>query len=175
MSEQELQLAEGTHGFIFPLDLRVLLADRVPVCRLDRETPGRDFPNWRDPLDHTLVQSIHWPWLSIAVDIGQYDQFWLSAWGTKPDNPLDRLEIARRAFEQSPKLIPIYSHRYLVAEPPQEGNPVLSIYQTDIIYYGFDLSTFLRHEFFNEPLPDRVPSTHADLGLWAKIMDSDSL
>ena len=35
-----------------------------------------------------------------------------------------------------------------------EGNPVLSVYQTDIIYYGYDLEDYLRHEF---DLPDRKP------------------
>lgn len=173
LSDLEIQLVEGTHGFVFPPDVRSLLADRVPVRRLERETPGRDFPNWRDPFDRTLVFSFHWPWISIAIDVGKYDHFWLSEWGAKPDNPLDRLTAARQAFERAPKLIPIYSHRYLVAEPLREGNPVLSVVQTDIIYYGFDLSTYLRLEFFDEPLPDGLPSVHTDLGLWAKIMDWD--
>ena len=32
-------------------------------------------------------------------------------------------------------------------EPHLAGNPVLSVWQTDIIYYGFDLADYLRHEF----------------------------
>ena len=30
--------------------------------------------------------------------------------------------------------------------PHLNGNPVLSVYQTDIVYYGFDLDDYLRHE-----------------------------
>lgn len=38
--------------------------------------------------------------------------------------------------------------------PHESGNPVFSVYQTDIIYYGFDLDDYLRHEF---DLPGRKP------------------
>jgi hypothetical protein len=32
-------------------------------------------------------------------------------------------------------------------DPHLEGNPVFSVHQTDIIYYGYDLEDYLRHEF----------------------------
>jgi len=38
--------------------------------------------------------------------------------------------------------IPVYSHRYLPSEPKATGNPVLSVHQTDIIYYGNDLASY---------------------------------
>jgi hypothetical protein len=44
-------------------------------------------------------------------------------------------------------MIPVYSHRYLPAEPCEAGNPVLSIYQTDIIHYGYDLADYFAREF----------------------------
>lgn len=47
----------------------------------------------------------------------------------------------------APRLLPIYSHRYLLAEPCRAGNPVFSVYQSDIIVYGTDLRTYLLHEF----------------------------
>jgi hypothetical protein len=57
------------------------------------------------------------------------------------------------------KLIPIYGHRMMPDEPHLPGNPVFSVYQTDIIYYGYDLADYLRHEFHlpgREPWPERV-------------------
>jgi hypothetical protein len=44
-------------------------------------------------------------------------------------------------------------------EPHLPGNPVFSVHQTDIIYYGFDLADYLRHEFDfpgREPWPEQV-------------------
>jgi len=44
-------------------------------------------------------------------------------------------------------------------EPLSPGNPVFSIHQTDIIWYGFDLQDYLRREFEmprREPWPDEV-------------------
>ena len=48
---------------------------------------------------------------------------------------------------EAPKLIPLYGNRYLPAEPEAAGNPVLSVQQTDIIYYGTDLRRYIEHEF----------------------------
>jgi hypothetical protein len=50
-------------------------------------------------------------------------------------------------MENAPRLIPIFGHRYLPAEPEIAGNPVFSVYQTDIIYYGVDLRRYLSCEF----------------------------
>lgn len=47
----------------------------------------------------------------------------------------------------APTLIPITGHRYLLAEPCRVGNPVLSVYQADIISYGADLRRYLLIEF----------------------------
>ena len=38
--------------------------------------------------------------------------------------------------------------------PQLNGNPIFSIHQTDMIYYGFDLDDYFRHEF---DLPNRKP------------------
>ncbi|MGD0734569.1 MAG: hypothetical protein ABR976_05450 [Terracidiphilus sp.] len=50
-------------------------------------------------------------------------------------------------ISEAPMLIPILGHRYMPALPTECGNPVFSVHQTDIIYYGFDLEDYLRHEF----------------------------
>src|SRR2546421_12678344 len=59
----------------------------------------------------------------------------------------EAFQIARQAVAKAPVLIPICSHRFLPAEPCEAGNPVFSIHQTDIIYYGSDLLDYLQNEF----------------------------
>jgi hypothetical protein len=63
------------------------------------------------------------------------------------DNLEKNLEIANRYFEDYPKLIPVYAHRYISSEPNEAGNPVYSVQQTDIIYYGYDLANYFANEF----------------------------
>jgi hypothetical protein len=46
-----------------------------------------------------------------------------------------------------PALVPVYKHRYLPTMPSESGNPVLSVVQTDIIYYGNDLLDWFDYEF----------------------------
>lgn len=55
--------------------------------------------------------------------------------------------IAHQAIEQAPRLIPIAGHRYIPDAPAEAGNPIFSVYQTDIIYYGRDLFEYLENEF----------------------------
>ena len=77
----------------------------------------------------------------------EHNTFWLEEWGQKPDDLKAAFEVARHVFLQAPTLIPICSHRYIPATPHEAGNPVFSVYQTDIIYYGTDLLDYLQNEF----------------------------
>jgi hypothetical protein len=52
-------------------------------------------------------------------------------------------------------MVPVYAHRYLPAGRGTHGHPVLSIWQTDIIYYGTDLLDYVRQEF-GGPRTDRT-------------------
>ena len=59
----------------------------------------------------------------------------------------DAFVIAKQAIDQAPKLIPILGHRYIPDSPQESGNPIFSVYQTDIICYGRDLEEYLGNEF----------------------------
>lgn len=52
-----------------------------------------------------------------------------------------------RQVALAPKLVPLWGTRYLPADPHEAGNPILSVVQTDIIYYGVDLSAYFVREF----------------------------
>jgi hypothetical protein len=73
--------------------------------------------------------------------------FWLDSWGPKPPALSDAYAVARAAVAQAPRLIPICGHRYLPDRPREAGNPVFSVYQTDIIYYGKDLFDYFCNEY----------------------------
>ncbi len=51
------------------------------------------------------------------------------------------------AVAAAPTLIPLIGHRFLPSEPNEAGNPVFSVYQTDIIYYGANLEHYFNNEF----------------------------
>jgi hypothetical protein len=85
--------------------------------------------------------------------------FWLEEWGPRPALMGDALRRGEELLSAAPVLIPIYGHRMMPDEPHLSGNPVFSVVQTDIIYYGFDLADYLRHEFHlpgREPWPEKV-------------------
>jgi hypothetical protein len=77
----------------------------------------------------------------------RYNSFWLKEWGVQPKTIAEQKRIASMMLEKFPVLIPIYSHRYIPSMPNEHGNPALSVHQTDIMHYGFDLADYFSNEF----------------------------
>ena len=138
LSQTEIQHLEEKYKFRFPPDLREFLLFALPT--------SKGFLNWREAGEGKIVESLAWPYMGICFDIEQ-NGFWLEEWGERPSSLGEAFEIARKAVEDAPTLIPINGHRYLPARPNEAGNPVFSIYQTDIIYYGANLEDYLENEF----------------------------
>jgi hypothetical protein len=69
---------------------------------------------------------------------------WWPEWGEEPASPDARKEVLRSVVSHAPKLIPLIGHRYLPEEPHEAGNPVFSVYQSDVIYYGANLTDYFR-------------------------------
>lgn len=134
-SQGELDRAQEEFDLVFPPDLVDLLRDRRPAEGYD----------WRADQER-IREMLAWPLEGILFDIEQ-NGFWMSEWGVIPEREDDRREIATAAVRAAPKLIPLVSHRYLPAEPGESGNPVFSVYQTDIIYYGANLEHYFENEF----------------------------
>jgi hypothetical protein len=138
LSAVELDAAEARYGFQFPPDLRSFLSVALPS--------GDRFPDWRDLRSTALADQMVWPVEGIEFDI-EHSGFWWPQWGPRPAELSAALRRARECLATVPKLIPLRGHRYLPAEPCLSGNPVLSVHQTDVIYYGRDLETWILHEF----------------------------
>lgn len=154
LSDEEVQNIERTFKFVFPPDLKLLLQIALPV--------SERFPDWRSGVG---VQSMmDWLVEGIMFDV-EYNNFWLEEWGQKPDSLGQRVLTVRSLAKKWPRLIPVYGHRYLPAFPSEAGNPVYSVYQTDIICYGNDLLTYLCREFkiapyrssFQRSKPKQIP------------------
>lgn len=134
-SQGELERAQETFGLSFPPDLADLLLDRRPILGYD----------WRT--DHSQIRAmLAWPIEGILFDV-ENNAFWLAEWGSRPTETVARREIVQAAVAAAPTLIPLIGHRFLPSEPNEAGNPVFSVYQTDIIYYGANLEHYFNNEF----------------------------
>src|ERR1700732_4940095 len=169
LRDDEFAYTQSLYSFSFPLDLRDFLSHGLPVS-------GK-FPNWRTgKVQHgqrtiSIAELMDWPAEGICFDI-ERNNFWMPDWDAKPSDLQEAFRLARRMVKQAPALIPVYSHRFLPAEPAISGNPVLSVWQTDIGYYGLDLVSYLTKEF-NLPLKhhgngDKSPRR---IRFWSAIID----
>jgi hypothetical protein len=87
-----------------------------------------------------------WLWEGLQFDV-EHNDLWRPSWGPKPATLSGQQERVRELVQAAPKLIPIIGHRYLLAEPCTAGNPVFSVWQSDIVVYGADLRDYLVFEF----------------------------
>jgi hypothetical protein len=134
LSDAELVVAEERVGCHFPPDLRSFLQTALPR--------GTAWADWRDSDPSFIDARLAWPAEGIAFDI-EHNAFWWPAWGPRPDDLSCAIEVMREQIRNAPRLIPIFRHVCLPAEPELAGNPVLSVYQTDIIYGGRNLGDYL--------------------------------
>ena len=102
-----------------------------------------------------------------------HNVFWPRGWPARPDSPAESRQIVAERLAEAPALIPICAHRAIPNEPLEAGNPVFSIWQTDIIIYGDDLADYLWHEFDNDELDGQLVGRGA-AGADDPILDGDA-
>ncbi|KAF1066967.1 MAG: hypothetical protein GAK45_01784 [Pseudomonas citronellolis] len=162
LSEAELSAVERHLGVALPADLRRLLAIALPC--------GEGFPDWRQLDDPELARQLAWPAEGIAFDV-EHNAFWLATWGKRPANLEQALAHAHQQVAAAPRLIPLYGHRYLPSAPSRAGNPVLSVYQTEIILYGRDLAAYVELEFLRASYADANAGAHGGLPFWGEFLE----
>jgi hypothetical protein len=145
-TQSELDEAQDKFGLVFPPDLVSLLRDRRPVLAYD----------WRSD-DKEIREMLAWPLEGLLFDV-ENNTLWWPEWGERPRTAEARAEVLAMIVGGAPRLIPLVSHRYLPAEPHEAGNPVFSVYQSDVIYYGADLADYFEREFGDprRPLPQHI-------------------
>jgi len=144
LSDGEVDRAETRIGFRFPPDLRNFLQTALPR--------GEYFPNWRSGNEVGLREWLELPLRGILFDVRH--GFWMDEWGPRATTWAEAERIVGELVGSAPQLVPVCQHRMMPSEPHEEGNPVFSVHQTDIIYYGFDLEDYIRNEW---NLPGRCP------------------
>jgi hypothetical protein len=163
MEERELLAVEKRYGFQFPDDLRRFLQDALPI--------SPSWVNWREASEKEIQDRLDWPYEGICFDV-ECNGFWLEAWGPRPENLKSAFAIVKEQLLLAPKLIPICSHRYLPDRPNAEGNPVFSVHQTDIIYYGADLENYLENEFgYHFGTTYRIREPLRKIEFWSDLAD----
>lgn len=138
LAPSEFIAAESRYDFEFPPDLRKFLAFAMPT--------GEKFPDWRNLDSPFLTAAFAWPLEGLWFDV-QQNSLWLPEWGLKPEDESAAYGRLRALVEAAPKLIPIQGHRFLPCRPCEMGNPVLSVYQSDIICYGQNLEDYFHNEY----------------------------
>lgn len=167
LNNDELTEVKKIFNIEFPEDLEAILKFSLP------ENDG--FIHWRyginsDKGKREILQRINAPLEGILFDV-KFSNFWFRDWGEKPKKYYQQEEIIREKFTNYPKLVPIYSHRYISSKPKIAGNPVFSVYQTDIVYYGIDLIDYLSNEFrFNLPKSFGRIEEPAYIEFWSEIV-----
>lgn len=152
LTDAEFDRIERTYGFEFADDHRAFLAAGLPVNVPFEPEEGvsyaweRPWPDWRDGDPAAVREQLEWPVDGVLFDVEQH-AVWPATWGDHPAGRDEALETARLKLAQAPRLMPVYGHRFLPAGHGTLGHPVLSVWQTDIIYYGMDLADYIHQEF----------------------------
>ncbi|HEX5228254.1 MAG TPA: hypothetical protein VFW44_11115 [Bryobacteraceae bacterium] len=136
-TQTELEDVQAKWGFRFPPDLLERLREERTII------PGDDF-DWITTPDEKIKDVLGWPLEGFLFDV-QHGLWWPD-WG---DRPVDEASVEgrfREIFSAAPKLLPVYGHRYIPEEPHEGGNPIFSVWQMDVIYYGADLSDYVDRE-----------------------------
>ncbi|MGV9425804.1 hypothetical protein ACWDO7_16170 [Streptomyces sp. NPDC003656] len=119
LTDAEFEHIEHEYGFEFADDHRAFLAAGLPI---------------------------NVPPEGVLLDV-EHSGYWHESWGERPVSPAVALERARQHLAKAPVLVPVYAHRYLPAGRGTSGHPVLSMWQTDTIYYGENLVDYIHREF----------------------------
>jgi hypothetical protein len=177
LTDAEFARVEAEFGFEFADDHRAFLAAGLPLSIPYSDPPGvirtysAPWPDWRDGDPEALRKQLSWPAEGVLFDV-EHNVFWDCSWGARPAANADALDVARQRLADVPQLIPLYGHRYLPAGRGSFGHLVLSVWQTDIICYGADLSDYIEREF-GAPQSDRsetAPNPRATVEFWREFL-----
>ena len=158
-SSAELDAAQERYGLRFPQDLIALLLDRRPVDGWD----------WRS--DHEgICRALAHPLEGLLFDL-EHNDLWWREWGARPATAAERAEVVTSVVLAAPRLVPLIGHRYIPEEPHDAGNPVFSVMQSDVIYYGADLNEYFANEFGET---DSVGPTRR-ISFWSDLVERNGM
>lgn len=166
MMENEIIEIEELYNVKFPPDLKEFFKFALPI--------SEGFLNWNDKSKiniNRINNRFLEPLEGIIFDI-EHNEFWMQGWGEKPSDIREAVKLATMYFNNAPKLIPIWYHRYIPSTPSEYGNPIMSVHQTDIIYYGENLLSYLLVEFGFKKREDIDFDNIKEIPFWSEIINS---
>lgn len=130
LTEKRINTIEQDYDILFPEDFKDVLYNFTP------QWPW--FINWNNNEEIQRHLNLPFEWILFDIEYNnlRLESRWQKLYGEK-------LQTFILSF---PKLIPIYSHRYLPSGI-QKNMPILSIMQGDIILYGNNLVEYFENEF----------------------------
>ena len=172
LSPSEFHDLEQRFDIEFADEHRAFLAAAVPF--------GSGWPDWRfrwtGLRPHPMISWLDEPVEGVLFDV-LHDQFWHPDWGARPEDTDGAVEHARVQLRTVPRLIPVFGHRCL---PPGAGHParaVMSVHQTDVIYYGDDLCEWVQMEFVwpvdRRDQYYRTPGPRHTIPFWTDVINQD--
>lgn len=160
LSDEEVSQIQSRLAFTFGPEHREFIQTVVPV--------GEWWPDWRNDAEENLRERLDWPVEGVLFDVHN-NGFWPASWGDCPDGKDDREREARANLDRVPRLVPVYSHRYLTSDPQFDPSPVFSVHQADVIFYGDNLLDYVAHEF---AVPPRHPSSdRTHVPFWSDLAE----
>jgi hypothetical protein len=133
-SQSEIEDIQNRWNLRFPPDLVDLMRQRRPLL-------GDGF-DWLKATPEEIQRKLDWPYEGFLFDV-RYNDLWWPEWGPKPISGAEQAATLSEVIAKAPKLIPLDSHRYLPEMPFESGNPVFSVWQSDVVYYGENLADWI--------------------------------
>lgn len=159
---EEISKIEKIYEIQFPKCLKEFLMEGVPI--------SKGFYNWRNFEQENIdfIKEIIYLPIKTIYELAA-EVYWCDDWGEEPENEIDIAEKVREKLKNAPKLLPIYTHRYmpmLLDEQP----PIVSIHGIDIIYYGENLEDYFHVEFGRKRQSEIRFENIDPIPFWSEIM-----
>ena len=171
MSQAEIDAVEQSFGAEFPEDYRGFLATlnaatKPAIWYLFKgdtlhPAPARHvFTDWTDG-QGDIKRALDGVVSGVLFDV-ERNALWLDEWGERPNEKSARADLVTSLITSAPKLIPLHSHRFLIAGLDLEPSPVVSIMQSDVIFYAESIEACLAADFPDLALGLELPETAID-------------
>lgn len=159
LKDHEIDAIEAKYAIRFTPEHRLFLSILHTIDRKEKieytETFDEDAPvlieerpffyNWLTD-EEAIRESMHWPFRTIWEDVTGPNRVWLRSWGARPADEAEQRRIFTEWYHKAPALLPIKGHRFIISDVNLNTRPILSVWGSDIIVYGWDLRGYLLRE-----------------------------
>lgn len=158
----EIARIEEIYGIIFPRRLQNFLMTALPI--------SEGFYNWRNTKKENIAyikSKMNQP--ATYINEMPKEIYWCENWGEEPEDEEAFTREVKKRLGVAPKLIPIFSHRYM----PVIGNdnpPIISVHGGDVIYMGENLDSYFKVEFGGKDQKKIKFSKINPISFWSDLM-----